>query len=85
MAAKKRTAGGAGPTSQGTAEARNALAGMEKGHKILQLNLKKLEKIVAGHFHGKGAGHFGGITGGHFGGITAGHSFGSRARSSKKH
>lgn len=81
MAAKRKAVG---PTSQGTSEAKRALAGMEKGHKILQLNLKKLEKIVAGHFHaGKGAGHFGGITGGHFGGVTAGH-FGGRARSSKK-
>jgi hypothetical protein len=80
MAAKKKSMG---PTSQGTTEAKKALAGMEKGHKILQLNLKKLERIVSGHFHAGTGGHFGGITGGHFGGITGGH-FGGRAGSSKK-
>lgn len=73
MATKRK---GGGPTSKGTSEAKKALAGMEQGHKILQLNLKKLHKIVSGHFHA-------GVIGGHFGGLTAGH-FGGRARASKK-
>jgi hypothetical protein len=77
MAAKRKS-------SKGRTEMKKALAEMERGHQILQLNLKKLRTgLTAGHFLSGAAGHFGGITAGHFGGATAGH-FGSRGRSSKK-
>jgi hypothetical protein len=81
MAAKRK---GASAGSKRRNEMKKALAEMEKGHKVLQLSLKRLKTgLTAGHFLSGAAGHFGGITGGHFGGVSGGH-FDSRGRSSKK-
>lgn len=61
--AAKRTSG-----SKRRSEAKQALAGMEKAHKSLQLNLKKLKASLGNSF---GMGHT-------FGGKGMGHTFGGK-------
>lgn len=51
MAAKRK---GSSAGSKGRGEAKKALAGMEKGHKMLQLNLKKLKAVLGVDFTGLG-------------------------------
>ena len=48
MATKKK--------SGGSSDAKKALAGIEKAHKALQLNIKNL-KTALGHIHAAGKGH----------------------------
>lgn len=47
MAAKRKSAGSSGKRRN---EAKQALAGIEKAHKSLQLNLKKLKTSLGGSF-----------------------------------
>ena len=65
MAAKRTSASAA---SKSRSEAKKALAGVEKAHKSLQLNLKKLKASLGNSF---GMGHS-------FGGKGMGHSFGGK-------
>lgn len=61
MAAKRK---GASSASRSRSEVKQALAGMEKGHQMLQLNLKKLRKTLGvsftslGHSFTQGGGSF---------------------------
>jgi len=69
--AAKRTSSRSSGDSKKRSEAKQALANMEKAHKSLQLNLKKLKSALG---HGFGQGHsFGAAKGHSFG---QGHGFG---------
>ena len=55
----------AGKKKSGAAAARKALAGIEKAHKDLQLNIKNLKAALGGGVHHPGGGvHKPGTTGG---------------------
>ncbi len=63
----------AGKKKSGPAAARKALAGIEKAHKDLQLNIKNLKTALGGGVHKSGGVHKPGATGGvHIAGAAKG-------------